>query len=193
MSDPLGDAADSFALNIGKRIRYFRGLRGLSLSELSRQSSIAKGTLSRLESGQGNPTIMTLASLALVLDVTPSDFIQSMPGSSTSDARSLAGPGLQMLFIHRTVSNAVWELYETTIPALKEPIVSKTHRGVEHLLMLDGEAEVGPINGPVWIKSGQHTSFAGDVPHLYWSPKGPSRLYLMMEYPLSESSQDDKP
>ncbi|MBW3099185.1 helix-turn-helix domain-containing protein [Pseudohoeflea coraliihabitans] len=178
-----------YALSIGMRIQHLRKVKGLSLSELSRRAQIAKGTLSRLETGRGNPTVMTLAALAAILEVTPSDFLPLAEDAPALDTTALSGPGVRMRFIHRTVTSSVWELYETIIPARPEPIVSKTHGGTEHLLMLTGEATVGPSEEPVLLRRGEHLSFAGHLPHLYWARETAAHLYLMMEYPLSGDLQ----
>ncbi|HEU5067064.1 MAG TPA: XRE family transcriptional regulator [Sphingomicrobium sp.] len=177
--------ASAFSRHIGERIRYFRETKGISLSELSRRSGIAKGTLSRLEAGSGNPTIMTLGALALILDVTPGDFIDVTGGSTSLVAtpRNLPGPVIQMLFVHRVVSTNIMDVYDATVPSLPEPFISNTHGGIEHLIMIDGEAEVGPVGSTVRLRSGQHVSFSGREPHLYWSPERPSRMFLIMEYP----------
>ncbi|WP_067560848.1 XRE family transcriptional regulator [Halofilum ochraceum] len=172
----------TFSQQLAESIRYYRHHRGLSLSELSRRAGVAKGTLSRLEVGEGNPTIMTLAALAGELHVTPSDFFVRNDGQSGESPR-LEGPGLGMQFIGSIRTASIWELYETVIPWTDEPIYSPTHGGTEHLLLLDGAAEVGPVERPVHLTAGCHTSFPGDEAHLYWSKDGLSRALLIMDYP----------
>src|SRR5437763_13503787 len=54
---------------LGTNLRARRDEQGISLSELARRSGIAKGTLSQLESGSGNPTIQTVFSLSNALQV----------------------------------------------------------------------------------------------------------------------------
>lgn len=45
------------------------GATGLSLAEVARRAGIAKSTLSQLESGNGNPSLETLWSLCVALDI----------------------------------------------------------------------------------------------------------------------------
>ena len=52
---------------LAANLRRARVERGLSLSEVSRRSSIGKSTLSQLEAGTGNPTIETVFSLSRAL------------------------------------------------------------------------------------------------------------------------------
>jgi transcriptional regulator with XRE-family HTH domain len=54
---------------IAAALRRERERHGISLAELARRAGIAKSTLSQLESGAGNPSVETLWSLAVVLDV----------------------------------------------------------------------------------------------------------------------------
>ena len=49
---------------ISTSIQRERKRAGLSLSQLAKQSNIAKSTLSQLEGGSGNPSIETLWALA---------------------------------------------------------------------------------------------------------------------------------
>ena len=51
------------------RIRQLRERKGVSLRELARLSGVGAATLSRIESGEGNPRLTTLVRLAEVLDV----------------------------------------------------------------------------------------------------------------------------
>lgn len=46
-----------------------RSRTGLSLAEVARRAGIAKSTLSQLESGNGNPSLETLWSLCVALDI----------------------------------------------------------------------------------------------------------------------------
>lgn len=175
----------SYAACIGQRIRWFRELRRLSLSEVSRRSGVAKGTLSALESGQGNPTIMTLVAIGRVLQLTPSDFL-NMGGSSddpTLSAEDLSGPYVRMRLLSRSEGDVIWETFETILPQGKEPLHSDTHDGIEHIFMLHGRALIGPSDAPRWLTRGQTIAFDGSKPHLYHSPDGDAKMLMIMEYP----------
>lgn len=51
----------------GSEVKRLRKLRGLTLPELARLSKISKGGLSKIENGNGNPTLDTIARLAFAL------------------------------------------------------------------------------------------------------------------------------
>lgn len=184
-SGPPTDDHAPYSTRVGQRIRWYRELRGMSLSELSRRSGVAKGTLSALEGGQGNPTVMTLVALGRVLDLTPSDFLSAGGGGEDPavSPADLNGPYVVMRFLSRREGDAVWEVFEATLPEGKVPFHSETHDGIEHIFILEGEALIGPSEEPSVLTKGQSLSFAGNEPHLYHSPKGETRMLLIMEYP----------
>src|SRR3954451_9630370 len=67
----------------------------LSLGALATRSGVGKATLSRLEAGQGNPTIETLYALADALSVSLGDLVSDASGLAlhlrASDAPELEG------------------------------------------------------------------------------------------------------
>lgn len=173
-----------YANRIGERIRALRESQNLSLSELSRHASIAKGTLSALEAGRGNPTVMTLVALGRVLGLTPSDFLKSeaAEGEVTPLPTGLSGPHVMMRFLTRIEGDTVWEVYDATIPKSPAPYSSDTHDGIEHVLVLEGQAWVGPSDDMKLLSKGAHTAFDGSKPHSYHAPSGETKILLIMEY-----------
>lgn len=61
---------------MGANIRRIRKAKGLKQYHLAEKSEMEKASLSRIESGQANPTILTLRRLAVVLDVEVGDFFK---------------------------------------------------------------------------------------------------------------------
>jgi transcriptional regulator with XRE-family HTH domain len=180
-----GNGPSPYASRIGARIRGFREAKGLSLSELSRHAAIAKGTLSALEGGRGNPTVMTLVALGRVLGLTPSDFLRNDEngGAPTQPSTDLRGPHVIMRYLTRIEGAAVWEIYEATLPQSAKPYRSQTHDGTEHLFVLAGTARVGPDGETKLLREGEQIAFDGSKPHSYHAPAGETRMLMIMEYP----------
>lgn len=179
----------SYSMRVGERIRGFREMQQLSLSELSRRSEVSKGTLSALESGQGNPTIMTLVAIGRVLNLTPSDFLD-MSGSSEDpmlNAADLSDPFVRMRLLSRSEGDVIWETFETMLPQANKPLHSDTHDGIEHIFMLHGRALIGPSEAPQWLTKGQTLAFDGSKPHLYYAPDGDAKMLMIMEYPKPDA------
>lgn len=62
---------------LGKRVRKLRLEKGLSLSELSQASGVAKSYLSTLERNiQSNPSIQLLDKIAVALDISLEQLVQ---------------------------------------------------------------------------------------------------------------------
>ena len=59
---------------LGRNLRRVRTAAGLSQTDLAKRSGIHRSYVSALESGQRNPTALTLQRLAEVLGVTPTVF-----------------------------------------------------------------------------------------------------------------------
>lgn len=56
---------------LARNVRRFRDERGLSLGALARRAGVSKQTLSMLERGLGNPTVLTVNALCDALEVSP--------------------------------------------------------------------------------------------------------------------------
>ena len=54
---------------VARNVRRFRLERGFSIGDLARRSGLSKQTLSKLEMGNGNPTVDTLSAVGDALDV----------------------------------------------------------------------------------------------------------------------------
>ena len=54
---------------------------------------------------------------------------------------------------------------------------------IEHVIVLAGEAEVGPAGDVQGLTPGDCMSFSADRPHVYRAASGPARLLLLTDYP----------
>lgn len=78
---------------IGPRIKFLREAKGLSQEDVVEQSkgTLAVKTLSRLETGHGNPTISTIQTIAEAIGVDAREFLSDRPDESKPlDYRSAA-------------------------------------------------------------------------------------------------------
>jgi transcriptional regulator with XRE-family HTH domain len=58
---------------LGGRIRELRTTKGLSLSELAHRCEFEKASLSRIELGKTNTTVLTLCKISKALDIPVSE------------------------------------------------------------------------------------------------------------------------
>ena len=61
---------------LGERIKKIRLEKNMSQTLLASQCSIEKANLSRIESGQANPTVLTLLKISAALNVSVAEFFK---------------------------------------------------------------------------------------------------------------------
>lgn len=174
---------------IARALRRERERVGLSLTELAKRAGVAKSTLSQLESSNGNPSVETLWSLAVVLGVPFSRLVDPQPspmrviraGSApaipsdqarlTTTMLSTCPPGARRDLHVITLEPGPARLAESHIPGT-----------VEHLIVTSGRIRCGPVDEEVDLEVGDYARFAGDAPHSYMALRPSSAGVLVMEY-----------
>ncbi|GAA1993182.1 XRE family transcriptional regulator [Amycolatopsis minnesotensis] len=173
---------------LAANLRVLREQAGMSLSELARRSAIAKGTLSQLESGTGNPTIDTVFSLSNALGVPVSSLLTER---ADPDVVLVRGGGLEVLSSNAVdlrmlrrmdVTDTVFELYDQRVRP-GEVQHSDGHPGREHVVVTSGVLRVGPPDSPFELQPGDYVCFPAQTPHIYETIGGPVLSVLLLEYP----------
>jgi transcriptional regulator with XRE-family HTH domain len=173
---------------LGANLRVLRDRAGLTLSALARASGIAKGTLSQLESGGGNPTIETVFSLSNALGVPVSSLLTEREDPDVVLVRSaglevLSSNAVDLRMLRRMdVTDTVIELYDQRVRP-GEVQHSEGHPGREHVVVTSGQLRVGPPDSPYELGPGDYVCFHAQGPHLYETIGGPVVSVLMLEYP----------
>ena len=174
---------------LAANLRALREKAGLSLSELARRSDIAKGTLSQLESGSGNPTLETVFSLSNALEVPVSSLLAEHGDPDavlvrSADVEEFSGDAVDLRMLRRLdLSDATFELYDQRIrPGDKQ--YSDGHPGREHHIVTRGVLRLGPVDGPYELNPGDYVCFSADRPHSY-EALGEETVtsVLLLEYP----------
>ncbi|MFE6779908.1 helix-turn-helix domain-containing protein [Streptomyces sp. NPDC057702] len=174
---------------LGVNVRALRVERGLSLSEVARRSGVAKSALSQLESGQGNPTLQTVFSLANALQVPVSDLLAEPAPPDVLVVRSaglevLRSRAVDLRMLRRIEPRGgVLELYDQRVrPGARQH--SDGHPGLEHVVVTQGFLRVGPPADPYELGPGDYVCLPGSQPHIYESA-GPEPVLsvLLIEYP----------
>jgi transcriptional regulator with XRE-family HTH domain len=174
---------------VGTNLRRLRTGQGLSLSDLSRSSGVAKATLSALEGGRGNPTLETLSALAAALEIPMGDLITAADPLPVTVVRSDEGtdiPGTvnDLRLIARFTPGATVEVYEAQWPKRSTRNAGGHGPGTrEHVFVTRGGLKVGPLGREVGLSGGDYATFAADEPHLYEARAGTRALLLMQWAP----------
>ncbi|HTN56543.1 MAG TPA: XRE family transcriptional regulator [Microbacterium sp.] len=173
---------------IAHSLRHERESAGISVSELARRAGISKATVSQLESGAGNPSVETLWAIGDALGV---------PFSTLVDERSTA-PRLIRLGDHAGVPSAASPYLATLLSAAApgtrrdiyliqaepgEPRRSLPHHAgtTEHVVLVSGEAMIGPAENPQLLNPGDYLSYPGDAPHLFEARRAGTSAVLISE------------
>ena len=157
---------------IARNVRRLRLERGYSLSELARRADLAKQTLSSIEAGQANPTILTLTGIAAALEI-PVAHLLTEYGSSVlvrraHEAAWSATPDgmvreLDRIYGYGYVRTSLIRHARTG----NAPITHRRHRPgtLHHVYVISGSVTVGPAGEEVGVSRGDFVRFPGDVPH----------------------------
>lgn len=101
---------DGYLRLVGDRVRELRAQRGMSRRSLANDSGVSERYLAQLESGNGNPTISVIRSLARAFDVAPDVLIVDSRVSPLAETiigaiRNMSSE--QLLTVHRQLRNTL--------------------------------------------------------------------------------------
>ncbi len=159
---------------IAKSLVRERMRTGLSLAEIARRAGIAKSTLSQLESGNGNPSLETLWSLCVALDI---PFARLLEPHQPATQVIRLGEGTKVV-----AEQANYEaiLLAACPPGARRVIyILMAHPGadrishppppgsVEHIIVMKGRAQIGLIDAPEELGQGDYICYPADQAHIF--------------------------
>ncbi len=166
-------------------MRRLRIARHLSLSELTRITSMSKATLSGIENGRGNPTVETLALLAGALHVSIADLLEKtqleevrIVRASQTEPRPFDGMDRRQLDTATELHGSL-DIFELALPSRHvHEMTPRTAGSRQGVLVLHGELIVGPIERISELTVGDYISFPADAPHVYEAGRAPARALI---------------
>lgn len=182
----MQSASRSLAQNLRRR----RLERAVSLSELARTAGISKATLSGIERGVGNPSVDTVWALAQALAIPFGDLFDDV-GDDVIQVRRMQDAQIvaeeEGYVGRRLLSRQGRGGLELYVMDLDEGTKrdSKAHSPgvIEHVIIVSGCAEVGPVGEATELVEGDCMTFSADRPHSYRVVRGPVRLLSLTDYP----------
>ncbi|MBB3230934.1 helix-turn-helix domain-containing protein [Halomonas stenophila] len=161
---------------LGQHLQRLRQKKGLSLSQLASAAGIAKSNLSRLEQGNGNPTLDTIWRLAVQLNVPFGTLVAPITVPLGED-------GVQVRLIdqgkERPQVDAYWM---RCAPHTIRHAEAHTPGARESLTLVSGQLEAGPEGETRVLRAGDTHAFAADRPHLYRTGESWATLLLTVIY-----------
>ena len=162
---------------IAKSLVRERARTGLSLAEVARRAGIAKSTLSQLESGNGNPSLETLWSLCVALDIPFAGLLEPQVnktqvirrGEGTKVVAEQAN--YQAILLAACPPGARRDIYLLlTQPGADR--ISHPHPPARwNILSSPGRARVGLTSAPEELGEGDYICYPADQEHVFrrWS------------------------
>ena len=193
LQDPPEDEAldpGELRRRVAATVRDLRTRSGRSLSELAAAAGIGKSTLHAIESGEANPGIETLWSLARALGVPfgellepPTPVVRVVRAGKAPQVASESGR-MQAHLLASTSHRTRVELYSLALePGRGHTGQPHTDGTVEHVLVTHGRLEVGPEGASVVLDAGDLATFPGDRSHGYRAEEPGTQVVLLIEYP----------
>ena len=173
---------------LARNVRGLRQDRGLTAAELAARSGVAKATLSQIESARGNPRLETLRDLAEALGVSPTDLLAPPDEPQVRVVRS--GEGVDItdsvvggrLVRSIPVEESVLELYELELRQdASETSASHGIGAHEHVFVLEGSVELGPVEACAHVAAGDLASYPADRPHMWRTGEGERARVLVLQ------------
>lgn len=178
-----------YLATLAYNLNQARLCQGLSLSALAQHSGIAKSTLSRLETGEGNPTIDTLWALADALKL-PFGELVGGADASLSESSSPDEHGASVRLVERTFGESLIETYRMALPPGHVRHSAGHAPGVrERVVMLSGAMLAGCADCPEKLVPGESCEYAADGEHLYGAMDSAAVAMVFIEYPREATSQ----
>lgn len=147
---------------LGRHLQTLRLARGWSLSQLAAAAGIAKSNLSRLEQGNGNPTLDTIWRLAVQLNVPFGTLVAPIYEVP------LGEDGVQVRLLDQGKEDPHVDAYwMRCAPNTTRHAEAHTPGAQESLTIISGQLEAGPVDAPATLAAGDTLTFAADQPHLY--------------------------
>ncbi|MGO2521721.1 MAG: helix-turn-helix domain-containing protein [Microbacterium sp.] len=180
---------EDLGTRIARTLRREREALGLSVSELARQASVSKATVSQLETGSGNPSVETLWALGVALNVPFAVLVDQQANAPTliraadlAGVPSSAASAYTASLLSASPPGARRDLYLIQVEP-GEPRRSEPHHPgtTEHVILISGQALIGPSGEPVLLNPGDYLSYAGDGPHTFEATKPGTSAVLISE------------
>lgn len=173
---------------VGRALRAARLARALSLGELAERAGLSKTILSRIERGEGNPSIETLWRISQALDVPLGSLLEVddqprvrlLPSRSGEPLRGHSG--MAAWLIHADGRGHRTELFDIELPPDSEQRAEPHPPGSQEVVVcLRGSATVGPGGEAVSLQVGDSAWFVADGTHRYSAgPRGARLLNLIL-------------
>ncbi|HUB38654.1 MAG TPA: XRE family transcriptional regulator [Streptosporangiaceae bacterium] len=164
MQDP--PAIDSVLEEVGPRLKRVRSHRRMTLTQLADATGISKSTLSRLETGQREPSLELLLPIAQAFQV-PLEELVGAPEVGDPRIRLKPRSRRGRIVVPLTSQANGRHAWKVLIPPEPGEPEMRTHEGNEWLYVLSGRLRLILGDRDVIIKAGEAAEFDTRIPHWF--------------------------
>ena len=175
-SAPGTAGSQSIEEAIGTQVRDLRKRQDMTVAELAGQAGLSAGMLSKVENGAISPSLATLQSLALALNVPLTNFfsdfeqkhdvthVKAGEGLTIERRGTKSGHQYQLLG-HPFPGDFAYEPYYITLTKEAEAYPNFRHEGMEFIYILEGEVGYRHGNQVYRLKPGDSLFFNANTAH----------------------------
>lgn len=176
MSDEAWMGEEEKISDLGTTLRRLRRTANLTIEVAARQAEVTKGYLSKVESGNAQPSIAVVTRLAQVYGVPLSEIFMS-PGEKkpisivrATERRAINRNGSELGYIYEVASfnkaNPRSEVFFLTLPCLDDTKIQRfRHNGEEVLMMLEGRIRFHYAGTEIILGPGDCIQFDASFEH----------------------------
>ena len=162
---------DEVLLSVGERIRNYRRIRGLTLSDLAAATGLSASMVSTVERGQTGVSVATIHAIALALDISITSLFQSVgPGDpvvrkATQRRDTTTGGAGRTLLLADPETRLEFLIYDFE-PGTASAAEPTMHGGMEYGVNLSGQIEVEIDGQVVVLEEGDAIRYSTESRHL---------------------------
>ncbi|MDD5014666.1 MAG: cupin domain-containing protein [Atribacterota bacterium] len=165
---------NELTINLGKKIRELRKLKGLTIVKLASKLKLSNSFISQLERGSINPSITLLKSISDEFNIPIQELLEDMGSKNSFIPRIITEKERKVITFEGGVYASLlnhylnWD-YEFVLnkypPGSCTGKLKYTHEGEECGYVLEGEIIVEINNESYHLKAGDSIVFHSDIPH----------------------------
>lgn len=176
--------------SLAGNVKRLRETHGLSLSQLSERSGVAKATLFKVERGRTNPTLDTMIAIAETFDVSVPSLLATPPRAEVEIVRAGGGQDISdqstdgRVLRSQTIGAGSLEIHVQTFRA-NSPETSTSHGAGarEHVFVRSGSIRVGPVGHEEILEGGDYATYPADRLHRWEALGADASVWIVHTFP----------
>ena len=173
----MGDSspAGHRSIRLGKRVRHWRLVQGLTLKDMALQVGCSESLLSKIENERTTPSLSTLHKIVTVLGTNLSDILGSGEGETVTrankrnvlwvDGSRSQGDGMRLEQLVAAKKGRLLQADMYVIPPGAGSNGAMQHSGEEFGFVMEGSLCLTIENTPYVLEAGDSFVFRSELPH----------------------------